>query len=59
MEEYRAYFIGHGGHIISQTPLVCAGDAEAIQQAKYLVDGFAIELWSGDRLVTRLEPKAK
>jgi hypothetical protein len=33
--------------------------AEAIEQAKRFVDGHDIELWSGDRLVTRLETKTK
>jgi len=35
--------------------LNCADDAEAIATAKPLVDGHDVELWSGDRLVTRLE----
>jgi hypothetical protein len=37
----------------------CTDDAEAIEKAKRLVHGYAIELWSGDRLVTRLEAKTK
>jgi hypothetical protein len=37
--------------------MACADDAEAIDKAKRLVDGHDIELWSGDRLVTRLEAK--
>jgi hypothetical protein len=40
-------------------PLVCADDAEAIDQAKRLVNGSDIELWTGDRLVARLEAKTK
>ena len=40
-------------------PLICADDAEAIVQAKRLVLGHAIELWSGERLVTRLEAKTR
>jgi hypothetical protein len=39
--------------------LVCADDAEAIDKAKRLVDGHDVELWSGERLVTRLKAKAK
>jgi len=35
-------------------PLVCADDAEAIEQAKQLCGRCAIELWSGERFVTRL-----
>jgi hypothetical protein len=45
-------------NIAGQTPLVCSDDAEAIRQVEYFVGGFVIELWSGDRIVTRLEAKA-
>jgi hypothetical protein len=38
---------------------ICADDAEAIEEAKRLVRGWDIELWSGDRLVTRLGAKTK
>jgi hypothetical protein len=39
--------------------LNCADDAEAIAKAKPLVDGHDVELWSGERLVTRLEANTK
>jgi hypothetical protein len=39
--------------------LVCADDSEAIENAKSLVDGCDIELWSGPRLVIRLSRKAE
>jgi hypothetical protein len=39
--------------------LICANDAEAIEQAKRLVVNHTIELWSGERLVIRLEAKTK
>jgi hypothetical protein len=40
--------------------LICADDAEAIDQAKRLVIvDHAIELWSGARLVTRLRVETK
>jgi hypothetical protein len=59
MTEYRAFTVGLDGHFIGFEPLVCADDVEAIEQAKRFVDGHDIELWSGDRLVTRLETKTK
>ena len=59
MVEYRAYVIDQDGHFVSFEPMVCTDDAEAIEKAKRLVLGYAIELWSGDRLVTRLEAKTK
>jgi hypothetical protein len=53
--EYRAYTVGHDGHFIGFEPLICVDDAEAIEKAKRLVDGHDIELWSGVRIVIRLE----
>jgi len=55
MAEYRAYTLGRDEHFTGLEPLVCADDAEAIEQAKRLVNGSDIELWSGDRLVIRLK----
>jgi len=57
--EYRLYTVDGGGHFRGFELLVCANDAEAIDQAKRLVVGHAIELWCGERLVIRLEAKAK
>jgi hypothetical protein len=57
--EYRAYFVGRDGHFIGFEALVCADDAEAIEKAGRLVGRYAIELWSGERLVTLLEAKTK
>jgi hypothetical protein len=60
MAEYRAYTLGRDEHFIGfEQPLVCADDAEAIDQAKRLVNGSDIELWTGARLVARLEAKTK
>ena len=59
MVEYRAYLVDHDGHFVSLEPLLCTDDAEAIEKAKRLAGRFAIEVWSGERLVTRLEAKTK
>ena len=59
MIEYRAFAVGGDGHFIGFELLVCADDSEAIESAKRLVDGHDIELWSGDRLVIRLNHKPK
>jgi hypothetical protein len=56
MAEYRAYAIGADDHIVKSAPLICKDDSEAIAEAKKRFAGFAIEIWSGDRLVTRLDP---
>jgi hypothetical protein len=55
MTEYRAYTVGCDGHFTGFEPLVCAYDAEAIEKAKRLLDHYSIELWSGERLVIKLE----
>lgn len=38
MTEYRAYAIGLDGHFTGVEPLICADNAEAIEQAKRLAD---------------------
>lgn len=53
--EYRAYFVGRDGHFVGFEGLSCSDDAEAIEQARRLVDSQDIELWSGDRFIVRLE----
>jgi hypothetical protein len=53
--EYRAYTVGVDGHFIRFEPLVCRDDGEALAKSRCLIDGDAVEVWSGDRLVIRLE----
>jgi hypothetical protein len=57
MIEYRAFTVGPDGHFVGSEALICADDAEAIEQATRFVDGHDIELWSGARLVARLKHK--
>jgi hypothetical protein len=59
MPEYRAYLVGNDGHFCGSESLVCADDDEAIEKTKRLVDGHDIELWSGARLVIRLDATDK
>ncbi|MGY3119096.1 hypothetical protein ACVWXQ_003033 [Bradyrhizobium sp. S3.14.4] len=54
MNEYRAFTVGHDGHFTAYRAFVCASDEDAIVWAKQLVDGYDVELWSGDRFVVRL-----
>jgi hypothetical protein len=56
--EYRIYTVGIDGHFIGFEPFV-GDDDEAIAKAKRLVDGHDVELWRGERLVVRLDRKAK
>jgi hypothetical protein len=59
MAEYRAYIVGPDGHFKGYEGLVCNDDAQAIDQAKRLVDGHDVEIWSGARFVTRLNTNGK
>jgi hypothetical protein len=52
--DYRAYIVGNDGHFIGFEPLVCADDSEAIEKAKHLASKHPVEIWSGERLVRRL-----
>jgi hypothetical protein len=57
MVEYLAYTVGADGHIIRLEPLACRDDGEAVSKAKRLVDDHDVEVWSGARLVIKLERK--
>ena len=58
MADYRAYFVGSDGHFYEVVALVCADDADAIEQAKRLVIDRDVELWQLDRKVATF-PKRK
>ena len=53
--EYRVYFVGPDGHFLNFKPLICGSDDEALAEAKQLVDGHAVELWSGERFITKVK----
>jgi hypothetical protein len=53
MESVATVVIGHDGHIVTFRAFVCDSDADATVWAKQLVDDHDVELWSGDRFVTR------
>ena len=59
MAQYRAFTIGDDGHSISYRAFTCVNDAEAIVWAKQLLDHHAVELWSGDRFIIRLDDQPK
>jgi len=48
---YRAFILGHDGHVQSRVDLLCDDEAEAIRLAKQLVDGHDVELWQLDRQI--------
>ena len=59
MAHYRAYAVRSDGNFDGYDSLTCADDDDAIGKAKRLADSSTIELWSGERFITRLEHKSK
>lgn len=59
MAAYRAYAVWPNGNFDGCEALICADDDEAIDRARRLSDNSGIELWSGERFITRLEHKSK
>ena len=51
MAEYRVYLVGMDDHFYDAITLICANDAEAIEQARRLAVGHGVELWQLDRKV--------
>jgi hypothetical protein len=54
MQEYRVYLLDSDGDIARRIDLVCEDDDAARQHARQLVDGHAVELWAGTRLIEQL-----
>jgi hypothetical protein len=56
MSQFRAYVIGHDGHIVNRIDLdQCPDEREARKVAKLLVDGHDVELWELDRRIERFQ----
>ena len=54
MQTYKVYTLEEG-HIHSAPKVIAArDDVDAITQAQAFVDGHDVELWAGQRLVTKL-----
>jgi hypothetical protein len=58
MANYRIVTIASDGTLTRSRSFDCDNDADAIVRAKQSVDKAPIELWSGARFVTRIEPKS-
>jgi hypothetical protein len=57
MHEYRIYTLDAKGHIAGPaTTLECVDDQAAVARAQQLVNGRAVEVWKGARMVVRLDP---
>jgi hypothetical protein len=57
MPTYRIYRERADGHLAGPPAVVeCNSDQEVIDRAKSMLEDLALEIWDGDRKVTRLEP---
>ena len=59
MTHYRAYAVQFDGNFDGYQSLNCTDDDDAIVKARQLAERSAIELWSGERFITRLEHKSR
>jgi hypothetical protein len=57
MADYRLYLLDSDGHFYSAVALICADDAEAIEQAKQLAVADDVELWQLDRKIATFNHK--
>ncbi len=55
MAGYRLYFLDDNGRIRDAAEFECDGDDEALVQARSRADGRAMELWSGARVVQKID----
>ena len=57
MHSYRAYLLDADGHIIDRIDLTCGDDESAKARAREFVNGHAVELWDGARMVATFGPR--
>ena len=55
--DYRVYTLGEDGHIKGRTEIRCPDDEAALERAKNLADGHAVELWEGNRRIALIDGK--
>ena len=59
---YRLYVMNNAGHIREAAEFECADDRAALDYVADHLDGRAVELWNGARLVAKVsqvDPKAE
>lgn len=55
---YRAILLAGGGTVRDVVRFFAVDDAQAIERAKMMVDGHAVELWDGLRFIDQFTPVA-
>ena len=59
MSEYRLYFLNKTDQIVRRKEFDLPNDEEALAKAKQYIGGRAMELWTGTRLIARIDPVKK
>jgi hypothetical protein len=54
MPDFRVYFMGDDGHIVSVREIADTPESKAIAQARQWQNGHDLEVWQGDRRVAKL-----
>ena len=57
MPDYVAYALTREGSVKTYTVLAAKEDADAIAQARQLVQSDPVEVWLGPRRIVRLDPR--
>ena len=53
---YRVILLAKTGSVIGMVPISVQDDDEAVERAKAMVDGHAVELWDGLRFIEHFPP---
>jgi hypothetical protein len=53
--DYRVYTLDEDGHIVRRSENHCPDDEAALERAKNLADGHAVELWERDRCIALID----
>ena len=59
MQDYSLYILRRSGRLVREIEVECANDADAIDLAQQLVDGYDVELWQLDRMIGRFESSGR
>jgi hypothetical protein len=57
MVEYRLCFLESDGRVGGMRDIVCEDDQMAVELAARFKHEHVVEVWAGDRLIKRLDPK--
>jgi hypothetical protein len=59
MTEYRLYMVENDGRFIGSRTFTADSDDDAVVWAEQQIEDHSVELWSGPRLVRRVDPAKK